>query len=310
MRIILAAATSFFLASSVCRTSLAAVEEPVIALRAVILIDMRSDKPQPHVTVITRGNRITKIGRNAAIPADAQIVEGNGKFLIPGLWDNYTYTLDAVARKLPYFELLLAHGVTGVRDAGTAMAPAEAARLRDEINAGKHVAPRLFIAGPVLIGELPPRKSDRWTGNSVVVHSTEEAAKAVESLARAGVDYIKTEKRFAPELLNLIIKEAHKRRLPVVAVPPAFIDDASQAGLDCIEHFAELHRATSNKRAEYYAMYRDHTVDTMTADQNYAFFNTMETDQPYEKTLRTLARNKTFVSTNAAMFATFSPDFE
>jgi imidazolonepropionase-like amidohydrolase len=94
-------------------------------------------------------------------------------------------------------------------------------------------------------------------------------------------------------------------------VPPAFLDDVSNAGLDGIEHFSELHRATSNKREEYYAMYRDKTVDSMTFDQNYAFFDTMETDQPYyEETLRTLAANKTFVCTNAAMFATFSPDFE
>ena len=104
MRIILAAAaTSIFLASSACRTSLAAAKEPLVALREVTLIDMRSDKPQPHMTVVTRGNRITSIGRNATIPAGAQVVEGDGKFLIPGLWDNYTYTLDAVAKKLPYF---------------------------------------------------------------------------------------------------------------------------------------------------------------------------------------------------------------
>jgi imidazolonepropionase-like amidohydrolase len=97
----------------------------------------------------------------------------------------------------------------------------------------------------------------------------------------------------------------------VAVVPPAFLDDASKAGLDCVEHFAELHRATSNKREEYYAMYRDHTVDTMTTDQNYAFFSAMETDQRYyEETLRILARNKTFVCTNAAMFATFISQFE
>jgi imidazolonepropionase-like amidohydrolase len=191
------------------------------------------------------------------------------------------------------------------------MNPAEAVRLRSEIDAGRLLAPRLFLAGPVLIGEMPPRPSNRWGANSQVVKTADEATKAVESLARAGVDHIKTEKRLTPELLNVIIKEAHKHQIPVAAVPPAFLDDASNAGLDCIEHFSELHRATSNKREEYYALYRDKTIDTMTFDQNYAFFDTMETDQPYyEETLRTLAANKTFVCTNAAMFATFSPDFE
>ncbi len=282
-----------------------------VVIRNVTVIDMKADQPQPGLTVVTRGNRIATIGKDVKTPEHARVIDGTGKFLIPGLWDNYTFTLDAVARKLPYFELLLAHGVTGVRDVGTSMAPAEAVRLRDDINAGKHLGPRLFVAGPVLIGELPPRPSNRWGANSLVVKTADEATKTVESLARAGVDHIKTEKRLAPELLNGIIKEAHKHQLPVAGVPPAFLDDASNAGLDCIEHFAELHRATSNKREEYNAMYRDNTVDTMTADQNYAFFGTMETDHPYyEETLRTLARNKTFVCTNAAMFATFSPDFE
>lgn len=312
MRIVLAAAAaSLFVVSGAGRPSLLAAGEPAIALRDVTLIDMRSDKPQPHVTVITRGSRIISIGEHATIPEGAQIVEGTGKFLIPGLWDNYTFTVDAIAKKLPYFELLLAHGVTGVRDVGTGMAPAEAARLRDDIQAGTQLAPRLFIAGPVLMTELPPRKNDRWTDKCVVVHSAEEATKTVESLARTGVDHIKTEKRFTPELLGVVIKEAHKHQLRVVGVPPSFIDDASEAGLDGIEHFAELHRETSDKREEYYAMYRDHKVDSMTADQNYAFFGTMEIDEPYyEKTLRTMARNGTFVCTNAAMFDTFIADFE
>jgi hypothetical protein len=41
--------------------------------------------------------------------------------MIPGLWDNYTFTLEAVRKNFPYYELLIAHGVLGVRDAGTSM---------------------------------------------------------------------------------------------------------------------------------------------------------------------------------------------
>jgi hypothetical protein len=54
-----------------------------------------------------------------------------------------------------------------VRDAGTSMNPAEAVRLRSEINSGRLLAPRLFLAGPVLIGEMPPRPSNRWGANSL-----------------------------------------------------------------------------------------------------------------------------------------------
>jgi hypothetical protein len=87
--------------------------------------------------------------------------------------------------------------------------------------------------------------------------------------------------------------------------------DASNDGLDCVEHFAEINRATSNKRNEYYALYRDRTIDQMTFDENYAFFGTMERDLPYyEETLKTLRRNQTCVITNAAQTDTFIGDFE
>jgi len=288
----------------------AAQNHPVV-FRNVTLIDMRSEQPQSGMTVMFSGNRITEIGRSIRIPKNAEVIDATGKFLIPGLWDNYTFTLEAVRKSVPYFELLIAHGVTGVRDAGTSMDLTEAAKLREEINAGKILAPRLFYAGTVLNGEMPPRPSNRWTGISTVVKTPEEARKAVESLAIAGVDHIKTEKRTPPDILKEIINAAHKNKLPVVAVPPSFVIDASNDGLDCIEHFAEINRATSNKRNEYYALYRDRTIDQMTFDENYAFFGTMERDLPYyEETLKTLRRNRTCVITNAAQTDTFIGDFE
>jgi len=277
----------------------------------VTVIDMRSEKPQSGVTVIVSGNRITKIGKNIKTPKNAEVVDASGKFIMPGLWDNYTFTLEAVKNDAPFFELLIAHGVTGVRDAGTSFDLREAAELKNEINAGRRLAPHLFYAGTVLISEMPPRRSNRWTGISTVVKTAEEARKAVETLAVSGVDHIKTEKRLPPEILKELIAAAHKYKLPVVAVPPSFVMDASNDGLDCVEHYAEIRRATSDKRNEYYALYRDRKIDTMTLDESYAFNGTMEIDLPYyNETLKTLARNKTCVVTNTALTNTFVGDFE
>ena len=287
------------------------VESRPLVFRNVALVDMRSEQPQLDMTVVIKGNRISKIGKNVKIPKNAEVIDAGGKFLMPGLWDNYTFTLEAVKNDFPYFELLVAHGVTGVRDAGTSLDLREAAKLREQINTGQILAPRLFYAGTVLHGEMPPRRSNRWTGISTIVTTTEEARKSVESLALSGVDHIKAEKRTPPDILKEIIRTAHKFKLPVIAVPPSFVMDASNDGLDCVEHFAEINRATSNKRNEYYALYRDRTIDQMTFDENYAFFGTMERDLPYyEETLKTLRRNQTCVITNAAQTDTFIGDFE
>lgn len=282
-----------------------------LVIRDVTVIDMKSARPKRHMSVAIVGNRIVAVAKRVKDPPNAQVIDGRGKFLIPGLWDNYTYTLEAVKTGHPHFELLLAHGVTGVRDSGTSMDLAGAARLRKDIEAGPVTAPRLFYAGNVLLGEMPPRQSSRWTGISTIVSNREQVASVVDSLAAAGVDYIKTEKRISPELLKAVIERADRHRLPVVAVPPAFVIDASNDGMDCLEHAAEIHRATSDKREEYYALYRDRKIDSMSMVQNYAFFATMKADQPYyEETLRTLARNRTCVCTNSAQTDTFIGEFE
>src|SRR3954469_19792160 len=71
----------------------------------VTLIDMRSEKPRSGMTVVVDGDRIAKIGRNIKIPKAAEVVDATGKFLIPGLWDSYTYTLDAVQEGNPFLEM-------------------------------------------------------------------------------------------------------------------------------------------------------------------------------------------------------------
>ena len=301
----------FALLTILVATLISYSQDRTIVFTHVTVIDMASDHPTPNMTVIVSGNRIDAIGRKLKVPKNAETIDATGKFLMPGLWDNYTYTLEAVKNKYPFFEMMLANGVTGVRDVGTSMDLNEAAKLRADINAGRVLTPRLFYAGTVLLGEMPQRRSARWTGISTVVATPEAARVAVENLARAGVDHIKVEKRTTPELLKVIIQTAHMHNLPVVAVPPSFVLDASNDGLNCVEHFAEFFRETSNKRNEYYALYRDHKIDSMSKNENYAFFGTMETDLPYyKKTVKALARNGTCVITNTAMTSTFIGDFE
>ena len=299
---------------------LVAQDKPVtqnrpVVFRNVTLIDMRSEQPQPGMTILVSGNRIAEIGRSIKIPKDAEVVDATGKFMIPGLWDNYTFTLDyesvAAKNNYPFFELLIAHGVTGVRDAGTAMDLSEAAKLRGDTEGGRVLGPRLFYAGRVLIGREPYRASARSTSNSQVVKTVEEARAAVEALARGGVDHIKAEKSLPPELLKEVIITAHKLHLPVVAVPQSFVLDAAKDGLDCVEHMVEVWRTSTKQRDEYYALYRDRKIDTMSMDEIYAYFATFEMDVPYyNETLRTLARNRTFVATNNAQFDSFIGEYE
>ena len=89
-----------------------------LALRNVTLIDGTGGAAGRGMTVIVMGSRISAVGQDLPIPQGARVVDGTGKFLIPGLWDMHLHLRgDArVPRINTYGEvLLLANGVTGAR---------------------------------------------------------------------------------------------------------------------------------------------------------------------------------------------------
>src|SRR5438876_638981 len=100
-------------------TRAAAQQRPrAFAITHVTLISGTGTTPTPDVTVLVVKNRIAELGPSdgITIPADATIIDGRGKFLIPGLWDMHVHLGDATSAALPMF---MAAGVTGVRDMGS-----------------------------------------------------------------------------------------------------------------------------------------------------------------------------------------------
>jgi hypothetical protein len=283
-----------------------------LALTHVTVIDVAAKDSKsalkPDQTVVVTGDRITALGRagKVKLPAGAQVIDAAGKYLIPGLWDNYTYTLEAVKEGFPFFEMMIAHGVTGVRDAGTTMDLREAERLQNEINAGRILAPRLFYAGRSINGtNLSTRGTNEpWRVRmSLQAKDADEAVRYVEMMAQTGVDYIKIDTYLPPEFVPAVVAAAKKHKLPVLSYVVYGYAEASSAGVNCIEHFADFYRSTSTKRNEYYASYRDRRFRTMTENEVYQFFSTLRDtrDQKYyDYTMRTLARNETCVTTNFA----------
>ena len=92
--------------------SLAGAAPKPIAITHVTVIDVANSTTLPDQTVVVTGERITAIGRagTVVVPADAQLVEATGKFLIPGLWDMHVHWYDR-----SYLPLFTANGVTGIR---------------------------------------------------------------------------------------------------------------------------------------------------------------------------------------------------
>ena len=87
---------------------------PVIAITHVSIVDVEHGRLLPDRTVLVRGDRIETVvaASRAVVPLGARVVNGSGKFLIPGLWDMHVHLNE---RALP---ILLRYGITGVRDMG------------------------------------------------------------------------------------------------------------------------------------------------------------------------------------------------
>lgn len=109
-----------------------------LVLTHVTVIDVTGAPAMTDMTVMITGDRITGLGKTGkvSIPKGAQVVNANGKFLLPGLWDMHVHLSWTKATALP---VLVANGVTGVRDLGGRLG--ELDEWRTKIGAGL-VSPR------------------------------------------------------------------------------------------------------------------------------------------------------------------------
>jgi imidazolonepropionase-like amidohydrolase len=170
------------------------------------------------------------------MPPVARVIDGTGKFLVPGLWDMHVHTLRGSETET-FFRLLVAHGVTGVRDMG---GPPDdfprAAEWKQRIAAGDSVGPRL-VAGPMLDGDPPVRRDV-----GVPVRDAGEARAAVRRFKAQGADFIKVYNNLTRDAYLAIVDESRSQKLPVAGhIPGALtLAEASDAGQKSIEHLGGM----------------------------------------------------------------------
>jgi Amidohydrolase family len=203
-----------------------------IAITGVTLIDGTGAAPRPGATVIVSGNRISNIVDGMPDLAGIhEVVDGNGKFLIPGLWDMHThlaYLGDVTCTTL------VAYGVTSVRDPGGALDTVDWFRAR--IERGLLIGPRIFRAGPVLDGSKP-NSQDR-----LVIDTADDGRRAVSFVKARGVDFIKVHNGAPPAAYFAMLAEARRPGLAVVGHIPIDVDpgEAIDAGHQSVEHIVSL----------------------------------------------------------------------
>jgi len=220
-----------------------------IAVTHVTVIDATGAAPQPESAVVVSDGRISAVGPTGriAIPPDAKVVNGSGKFLIPGLADMHIHLTGAgepTGSREFIIPLLVANGITTVRDMGGKVE--YLMQLRHEIDKGERMGPQIFFTGPYLDGNPPSFQP------SIVVQTAAEGLAAVNNVQSEGVDLIKVQSRLQPEAYYAIAREAQKQGIRFVghvpdAISPAAASDAGQAS---IEHLTGVLLSCSTREEE------------------------------------------------------------
>ncbi len=201
-----------------------------IAITDVTIIDVENGSAIPGQTVTVVGDRISQIGAQGklSIPQGADIIDGHGLYLMPGLVDAHVHYLEA-----PVFgRLMIANGVLLVRDMG--MPNDYILKLRDELNRGETLGPEMIATGAMLDGSPPVIPSI-----AVGLKTTEEGRAAVREQVAAGADEIKVYTKLDQDVFLAIVDEAQKNGLKVVGHVPdtIYIEEAATAGLQSVEHW-------------------------------------------------------------------------
>jgi imidazolonepropionase-like amidohydrolase len=242
-------------------SSLTSSAKTPLAITHVTIVNPQGP-PQQDMTVLVSGGVIEWIGA-ASEPRrpthnDELQLDARGKFLIPGLWDMHTHvagiSADPAWSKNVLLPLLVANGITGIRDMGGDLSALQ--EWRREIASGALLGPQIVAAGPMLLPAPRPGKAKSTDPSALEVGTPQEARAAVDQLQKQGADFVKVI-QLSREAYFAVAEEAKKDGITFVGHIPTAItaSEASAAGqksiehiiysslaLDCSSEDAELHR--------------------------------------------------------------------
>ena len=271
------------------------IKDRPVVFAHVAVIDAAGGSVQQDMTVVIVGDHIAEVGKAAAvkIPRTAQLIDGRGKFLMPGLWDMHIHTFGHNPRSTRswYFPLLVANGVTGVRDMWTTGDEfPQVAQWRKGLAEGSFLGPRFGAVGWLVDGPAPVHPG------SDVVSTPQEARDFVRRAKAAGVDFVKVYTKLQPEEYFAIADEAKKAGIPFEGHVPDAVRAAaaSDAGQRTMEHLRNINIACSSKEEELMQA-------TWGPQQRKEMFETYD-HQKCERLVERFARNQTWQVPTAVLF--------
>ncbi|MBK5096139.1 MAG: amidohydrolase family protein [Gemmatimonadetes bacterium] len=255
-------------------------KQDALVIRNVTVIDGTGARPEPDMTVVIEQRRIRTVGTEGSVryPSSASVIDGTGKYLVPGLWDMHVHLRD-LDGTLPLF---IINGVTTVRDMGSELEKTVA--LREQVEAGALVGPRIGTSGMMVESSswvaqyvdlmreqgADEKAVEEFLRTRIMVGDPQEATAVVDSLTALGADFIKIRHAESPEVFAAIADAAADAGTHLVGhyVWILSLEESADAGQRSIEHnvlpgFNE--RTPEQKRDIFDALLRNdtHLVPTL-----------------------------------------------
>lgn len=232
---------------------LAFTQGNMLVIKNATVVDVTNGKLWEKQTVVIEKNKITAVSRKAAIPQKATVLDATGKFLIPGLWDMHVHALTD-KRYEWVFPLLVANGITGIREMGHNLSRQAADSVWREVIAGTRIGPRPGITtASVLDG--PGTKLNV----AVPVATEEEGRQWVRSYKQQGVGFIKPYNLLSRPVYLAIVDECKKQHMPFAGHVPFSMTaaDVSDLGQRSIEHHTDVILSCASNEAALRAQLLD-----------------------------------------------------
>ena len=231
--------------------SMQIVAHPSLIIENITLIDAENPVRLKQTVLIEDGKIQSIINSNENIKEQESshtVIDGSGKFLIPGLWDAHVHlTFIPEIDHETYFNLFLKNGITSIRDTGAVIEKLQPSLNYIKDNPNK--TPRLFYAGPLIDGRDRVYKGQEpgFPELSIGIDENSNIENVVNGLLDNGVTFLKSYEMLSKDTYLELLQIAKENNLRVTGHIPLSIDleEAIEAGLGGMQHIRNMDLACS-----------------------------------------------------------------
>lgn len=217
-------------------------KQSVTIIKNVNILSAKGDSLISNQSILIDKGIITSIDSVLKVPSGALVIDGSGKYLIPGLIDTHIHLFKSPNDLLLY----LANGVTEIREL---IGEEDHLEWRDEIINGR-IGPKLHVYSPRLgsFGGMEGWFMEYSQGYKNIA-TAEEAKKMVNEFYEQGYDGIKIYSQVTKEVYDAVNETASALKMPVIGHIPwsVELDDIWSSNQNNIVHFEELMNALSRE---------------------------------------------------------------